>query len=181
MKNAFVLFSLVFLFSGINSLHAQPAPEGWRTQKDSVYNFTFQYPTSWDLKLPGTTTRFFVTSRAENDTDSFRENINCIARQLQQKDFKISDAADDIKSTLATNLKNYILIYSGYSTWNNAQTLTLEYTCTQESNGKKYNLHLQQKIAIVKGILFTFTYTAAADKYDKFLNTITKIFRSVKL
>lgn len=181
MKQAFTLFIFsVFASSGIQ-LHAQTTKEGWRIQRDSVYNFTFLYPDSWTLKLPGTTTRFFVTSKAESDTDQFRENVNCIARQLQQKDFKVSDAADDIKKTLAENLKEYTLIHSGYSTWNNAETLTLEYTCSQESNGNKYNLHLLQKIAVVKGILFTFTYTADAAKYDKFLTTINKIINSVKI
>jgi hypothetical protein len=177
-----VLFSVICVLYLLPSYSQNGSvAEGWKLQKDTAYNFSFLYPVSWDLKLPGTNTRFFVTSKLENDADQFRENLNCIARGLQQQGFKISDATEEIKKSLAEKLTDYKLIYSGYTTWNNVQMLTLEYTCTQESNGVKYYVHLLQKIAVAKGILFTFTYTAAADKYDKFLNTINKILKSVKL
>lgn len=179
MKVLFSILCLSFLLS--SRAQTGNAQEVWRVQKDTAYNFTFSYPASWDLKLPGTNTRFFVTSKPENEEDPFRENLNCIARGLQQQGFKISDAAEEIKNSLAENLKDYKQIYSGYTTWNNVQMLTIEYTCTQESNGKTYYVHLLQKIAIAKGILFTFTYTASADKYEKYLDTINRILKSVKL
>jgi hypothetical protein len=177
-----VLFSAICLFF-LLQLQAQTTqpPTGWKSHRDSAYGFTFIYPTDWDLKLPGTNTRFFLTSKLENDSDQFRENINCIARGLQQKDFKISDATEEIKKSLSENLKDYHLIRSGYSNWNNSQLFTIEYTCTQESNGKKYSIHLLQHIAVVKSILFTITYTADVASFSKYESTVDKVFKSLKI
>ncbi|MCX6319415.1 MAG: PsbP-related protein [Bacteroidetes bacterium] len=178
MKLLHSIITTCILLTAIPAVQAQKTmavPLSWKKHTDSVYNFTLYYPPEWKLKLPGTTTRFFVTSQSENEKDQFNENLNCVARALQQQSFKVADAEAEIKKTLMDNLKDYHLIYSGYSTWNGVQTLTLEYSFTKEDDGKTYNLHMLQKIAVVNGILFTLTYSAEDKSYAKFANTINKI------
>jgi hypothetical protein len=177
-----LLSSIICLLFTV-TLNAQTPQPKWNTQKDSVYNFTFQYPSDWDLKLPNTNTRFFVTSKQESETDLFRENINCVTRNLGkgQEGFKISMAEDAIKKALSEKLTNYVLTRSAYSKWNNAQMLEMEYTCTQEVNGKELDIHMLQKMAVVKGQLFTITYTAEADSYPKYIATVQKVIASLKV
>ncbi len=159
----------------------QTDTRNWLVQTDSAYHFTFNRPPGWELKLPGTNTRFFLTSQKENEQDPFRENINCIARVIEQAGFKVSDAADAIKKSLSEKLQDYKLLKSVYSTWNNSETLVLEYTCTQEAGGTIYNIHMLQRMAVVKNTLFTFTYTAEETSYNKFINIVNIVFQSLKI
>jgi PsbP len=184
MKFLCTIFTMFILLTAAPAVQAQTTvavPPSWKKHTDSVYNFTLYYPPEWKLKLPGTTTRFFVTSQPENENDKFNENLNCVARALQQSNFKVTDAEEDIKKTLQDNLKDYHLIYSGYSTWNQVQMFTLEYRCTKEDSGKTYHLHMLQKIAVVKGILFTLTYTAEENSYAKFSDSINKMIGLMKI
>jgi hypothetical protein len=177
-----LLLPIIYLLFTV-TLNAQKPPPKWNTQKDSVYNFTFQYPSDWQLKLPNTNTRFFITSYQENETDIFRENINCVTRDLgkNQQGFKISMAEDAIKKALSEKLKDYVLIKSAYSKWNNAEMLEIEYTCTQEANGTELSIHMLQKMAVVKGRLFTITYTAEATSYQKYIETVQKVIAFFKV
>jgi hypothetical protein len=179
MRKSILLFCCLGI---VNILIAQQTNNSsWPVQTDSVYHFTFKRPPTWDLKLPGTNTRFFLTSQAENEKDLFRENINCITRVIEQAGFKISNAADAIKQSLSEKLKDYKLLKSAYSTWNNSQTLVLEYTCTQESGDTTYTIHILQRLAVVKNTLFTFTYTAEEAGYNKYIDIVNKVFLSLKI
>jgi hypothetical protein len=184
MKKRYIFICLCFVLLSSN-LTAQVNNDGaavqWKTHKDSVYNFIFKYPTNWEFKLPATNTRFFVTSYKENETDRFRENVNCIARKLSQQNFVINDAEEEIKKSLSEKLKDYHLISSGYIKWNNTNALQLNYTLTQESDGETYYIRMFQQIAVVKGNLYTLTFTSEADSYDKYEATVKKIYQSFKV
>ena len=151
----------------------------WISHTDTTYNFTVKYPSHWQLKLPGTNTRFFITSYKDDDNDMFRDNINCIARDLDQAGFKISDAEAEIMKSLGGKLKNLKIIKSTYSTWNNSETLDLEYTCNQESEGISYDIHVLQRMAMVKKTLFTLTFTSEEKSYTKFIAIVKKVFQSL--
>jgi hypothetical protein len=180
------LFSLLLV---TQSYAQQPKPRAipaadttkWLTLTDTVYHFSVQYPGNWQLKLPETKTRFFITTYPENETDFFRENMNCIARVIDQAGFTIKTAETAVKDALAAKLKDYKLIRSGYSTWNQSETLELEYTCTQESGGNTYSIHMLQRMAVVKGTLFTLTYTAEDKNYKKYLEAVKKVVASLKI
>lgn len=183
MKKTLTGFVICFLLSLPALLKAQTTtvPAGWKKHLDTAYNFVLYYPADWTLRLPGTNTRFFITTKLENDADAFAENLNCVARTLQQKDFTISSVKDAVIENLAANLKDFKLISSDYSTWNASQMLTIDYTCTKEQDGKKYSIHILQKIAVAKGILFTFTYTAETDHFAKYEETARKVIRLIRL
>jgi hypothetical protein len=175
---------LFFIFTSVNILFAQSDPAAksqWLTQTDTAYNFSFQYPVGWQLKLPNTNTRFFVTSYTENDEDNFRENINCMVRKMEQPDFKIISAEEAIINSLKTKLSDFNLIKSGYAKWNNVDALQLDYTATQKNGEVTYNLHLFQQMAVVNGQLFTLTFTSEKNSYTKYFETISKIIESIKV
>jgi hypothetical protein len=176
------LFSF-FCFLFTLSLSAQKSNTfiEWVTYTDSLYNFTVLHPSDWEFKTPGTSTRFFVTSYADSDTDNFRENVNCIVRKIEQTDFKISQAEDALKKSLGEKLKNFTIINSVYSQWNDAETLEMEYSCTRTSNGTEFRVHNLQRMAVVNGILFTLTYTAEEGSYNKYIGTVKKVIASLKV
>jgi len=177
MKYIFSLFAVVVLFA--NRTLAQTGD--WLTQTDTTYHFSFKYPGDWQLKLPGTATRFFVTSYPETDADKFRENINCIVRKIDVADFKIQTAEEAVLKSLSSQLDDFKLIRTDYVKWNDADAMQLEYTATKKSGDIMYNLHMYQQMAIVKGTLFTLTYSSEAKSYEKYIATINKIVESIKV
>jgi hypothetical protein len=156
-------------------------PADWSLYTDTVYHYSVRYPANWEFKPKNTNTRFFVTSYKENEEDKFRENINCIVREMDDKGFTIKMAEDAIKKSLREKMKDYQLLRSEYMTWNNSETLEIEYTCTQTANDITYSIHLLQRMGVVKGILFTLTYTAEEKSYSKYIDTVKKVLQSLKV
>lgn len=177
-----VLPALVILLCS-NLLTAQKSdiPADWALYTDTAYHFSVRYPADWEFKLKNTNTRFFVTSYKENEEDKFRENINCIVRVLDDKGFSIKTAEDAIKKSLSEKLQNYQLLRTEYLTWNNSETLEIEYTCTQSANDITYSIHMLQRMGVVKGTLFTLTYTAEQKSFSKYIDTVKKVLQSLKV
>ena len=155
-------------------------PDSWETLEDTTYHFSLRYPPTWYYKLPGTNTRFFVTSPKENDADKFQENVNCIVRTLASSDIRIKDAEEAVLSTLREKLAKFNLISTTYITWNQAETMRIEYTCEQEAEGTIYPIHMVQYMAVVDGRLFTFTFTSHTSGFAKHIEYANKIFWSQK-
>gem|GEM_PF-5886756 len=78
-------------------------PADWLSFTDTAYNFSIRYPADWEFKLKNTNTRFFVTSSLENSDDKFRENINCIARVIEEKGITVKIAEDAKKNRWMIN------------------------------------------------------------------------------
>jgi len=180
MKRFLLLACTIFLF---NTPQAQPAgtTTNWLTHTDAAYHFSINYPAGWEFKLPRTKTRFFVTSPIEDNNDQFRENINCIVREIEQKGLTISSAAETIKKNLADQMSDFKMIRSEYINWNNSETLELEYTCTRKSGEYNYNIHMLQRMAVINDTLFTLSYTSEDRSYNKYIATIKKIMESLKV
>lgn len=175
-----IVLLLCLLASGfVKAQSGGAVTANWLTHQDST--FSFKYPPDWLLKLPGTNTRFIVTSKPEDENDHFRENINCITRVLNDPGFKISSAEKDIRETLETKMTDFKLLASGYTTWNGSEALYMEYSTTQKAGEILMKVHIYQQMAVVKGVLFTLTYTAADTGYSKYWNIIAGIIQSVKI
>ena len=166
-----------------NQLNAQQnnIPADWALYTDTAYHFSVRYPSDWEFKLKNTNTRFFITSYNENEADKFRENINCIVRVMDDKAFTIKMAEDAIKKSLSEKLQDYQLLRTEYLTWNNSETLEIEYTCTQSANDITYSIHMLQRMGVVKGTLFTLTYTAEQKSFSKYIDTVKKVLQSLKV
>ena len=181
MKIIIALLSGLLAFAASNAQTGNAVKTRWIKQQDSSFNFSFQYPADWQLKLPGTNTRFFVTSYLENDSDNFRENINCITRKLEDTGFSIRSAEAVIKESLATNFSNFKLIKSGYVKWNDTDAFYIEYTCLQKTADTEFETHMYQQMANAGGLFFTLTYTAESKSFSRYEAVIKKIIQSVKV
>jgi PsbP len=176
-----LLSGLGFLFAFSLSAQNSSSSAQWITYTDTAYNFTLQHPSDWEFKTPGTTTRFFITSYTESDTDNFRENINCVVRKMQQKNFRLSASEAALKKALSEKYKNFTLIKSGYLQWNKAEALELEYSFSVTRDGSDLQIHILQMISLVKETLFTITYTSEAASYDKYIGIVRKVIASMKV
>lgn len=179
MKILILIASLLIAFF----VSAQPGNTEvkWLTHTDSAYKLSIQYPSDWELKPPKTKTRFFITSYPESDKDNFRENLNCTVPSDIGKNTTIQMAEEDILKTLPQSLGDFKIVQSNYSKWNNVDAYEIEYTCTQTNNDVTYHLHMLQKIAIINGKLYALTYTSMNDSYEKYINTIRRMFESFKV
>lgn len=184
MQRKFILVAFFVFLSG-GTLLAQVNNGAnktiWKTYYDSLYNFSFQYPDNWEFKFPTDKSRFFVTSYKENEADSFRENVNCIARKFDQQGFVIKDAEIAIKKSLSEKLEDYKLISSDYVQWNKVDALQLKYTCTKESGDQRFSIMMFQQMAVVKGTLYTLTYTSEVAGFDKYISAVNKMYASLKV
>ena len=145
-----------------NQLNAQQnnIPADWALYTDTAYHFSVRYPSDWEFKL---------------------KNINCIVRVMDDKAFTIKMAEDAIKKSLSEKLQDYQLLRTEYLTWNNSETLEIEYTCTQSANDITYSIHMLQRMGVVKGTLFTLTYTAEQKSFSKYIDTVKKVLQSLKV
>lgn len=170
------------LFAGFSTVAQTDTSKAvWLTHKDAEYNLSIEYPSDWTLKPPSASARFFITSRAESPSDNFKENLNCIVPSDVSAGSTIQQQEEDITKTLSESLDNYKLVQSNYSKWNNVNAFEIEYTCSQTSDGTTYNLHILQKVAIIKGKLYALTYTSLVDSYDRFIGAIRKMIRSFRV
>lgn len=179
MKKYFLAFCLFIAFAA-NAQNGN-APVQWLTHTDTAYNLTIQYPSNWQLKPPNTKTRFFITSYPESDADNFRDNLNCIIPSPVEKTTTIQMAEKDITETLSGNLPDFKIINSGYSTWNNVTAYEIEYSCSQESGGTTFYLHILQKVAIINGKLYALTFTSEDEFFKKNIGTVRKMIESFKV
>lgn len=178
--NKKIIFLPLYLFLTNVSFAQSTDKLSWMGITDTTYHFSFSYPINWELKLPNTNTRFFVTSYPENSADKIRENVNFAAKELNTVNFKIQSAEEAIKNNLAQKLQNFKLIDSKYFQWNSTDVLVFEFTCTKMVNDTPVTLRLQTYQAILGKWLYTFTFTAEDASYNKYMEVAAKIFNSIK-
>ncbi len=176
-----LLFTTIFFISSLLQAQTNSKKIEWLMHTDTAYNISIQYPSNWELKPPRSNARFFVTSYAESETDKFRDNINCAIPIAVDKSRTIQMAEREITETLSGMLPDFKIIHSGYSKWNGADAYEIEYTCSQTSNGTTYSLHMLQKVAIIKGKLYTLTFTSEEASFAKYIDTVQKMLRSFKV
>jgi len=180
MKTPLGLTVIAAMAAATISLAADRA--GWNKHTDQVHRFTFEYPADWTLKLPESNTRFFVTSPAENEADRFWENVNCIARKLDDPapDLKVIEEA--VLASLSKTQKDYALVMLDHSPWNQCPSFELVYTFTaQTPSGDDYPIKILQRVAVVKGTLFTITFTSEQRSYDAFVDTARGVIESLAI
>lgn len=178
MKTLLMITVIAALAAATISLAADRT--GWNKHTDQVHRFTFEYPAGWTLKLPETDTRFFVTSPSENEADRFWENVNCIARKLDAPDLDLKAVEEAVLASLSKTRKDYALVMLDHPPWNQCPSLEVVYTFTaQTPSGDSFQVKILQRVAVVKGTLFTITFTSEQRSYDAFVDTARGVIESL--
>ncbi len=157
---------------------AQTAAE--QSYHDAVLGYTVTYPSDWIFKEPDKDGRFFIDSPAGNDHDPFTENVNCSVDPVQENNFTIRSIKAGTIAGIAKAYPSYKAIKTGYVKWNKSEALRLEYTVETKVNDQPIIAHILQNLAIVRGNMYTCTYTAEETSYKVFLSPAKKIIDSLK-
>jgi hypothetical protein len=180
-----LFLALIAFLSICNTSASQTIPVDnnvqWALHTDTVFHFSFSAPDNWEFKPVNTKTRFFVTSYKENEADSFRENLNCMAKTIAAENINMHTIADALQKSLSEKFADYKLVNLSYNTWNGADAMQLEYTCTQQSQNQSVAIHMFQQVAIKNNTLFTLTFTSEARSYDRYIGIVKKMIRSFKI
>ncbi len=151
--------SILFLFSFL--IYLTGAGQTWISFTDSSVSFTALYPVNWTYKMKEQK-RVFFTSPADDEKDSFRENININVTSNPEygTGIKIEDVLPVVKESLKTRIKNLQIISDRIFTFNNAQSAELKYSGVSDINGAPLEISFLQWFCFWKQRLYTITYTS---------------------
>jgi hypothetical protein len=158
-------------------------PAGWLQYIDRVNHFSLSYPADWTIRVADTSekAKVFIRSPKEGKDDSFTENINVIARVLETGDITALQLQKAIKPALEKKMKNFAMINEKILTWNDKDAYQIEYTTTQNSDGKEIDSQVLQVMVVKNKTLYTVTYVAAKNGSQDFYNKAVEIINSFKI
>jgi hypothetical protein len=137
----------------------------WKTQIDLRFFSTLRYPPDWkaeDVNTDG----YVIKSPAENDTDTFRENVSFFAMEVPD-----SVMTKDVKNYAEANfretrkiIQDLRLMVNKHVTMNGIPMYLVIYNGVY--NGRY--LYWKQLFCLYDNVAYMLTYTGAAGKKDKY-------------
>ncbi len=178
-----MLKTICGLFIGIcmSSLSgmAQALPANWNCNTNEEFNVKICHPATWNFDDTTSGAKFFVFSPAENAQDQFSQNFNLQASNLGGESINLQQYVKLNIVHIKANIKNYQQVSIKNITVKGVRWSELVYTGNLENDPLK--IKFIQRFAIDKGNAFVLTYSAEANKPDKFYPTALKIFNSIEL
>jgi PsbP len=165
------LLSCFFLFYSLFS-----SAQSSQNRIVSTAHYNIICPEGWTIdtsKLLGA--EVFLFSAFENSNDKFRENINVLIQNTAaygiNLDEYVSITEKQIKGEMVKD--GQVLISERIKT-DNREYHKLVYTMTQGN----FQLKILQHLYMVKGNAHVLTYTAEADKFEQYTNSISETMNS---
>ncbi len=168
------------LLAGPPGFAAQPRVS-LQTYANPDFRYVISYPSNWQFKLPDDEGTIFVTSYLDSPVDRLRENVNLRVQRSDQPDFNVRDNTPEMLAQVSRVYPSFKQVGLGYVQWNGVEALRYDGTITTPINGKPFDMHILQNIAIKNGVIYTATYTAEAGSYAKYLPTALRIIESIKV
>ena len=148
------------------------------TYKNSDYGFEIKYPSDWQKneQVEGVVVAFL--SPKKNASDTFQENLNILVQDLSIFPFNQSMTLSEFTNLSVELIKQSIpdskILESITVNLSGSQAYKVVFTGGQG----QYNLKWMQIGIIKDNKAYIISYTAMADKYDGFLETIQKMIDS---
>lgn len=151
----------------------------WEVFTSDEIEYTVSYPVEWNAKMNDGAVPVF-TSPSESVSDDFFENINIRYEKTQAygENEKIADAGDATVDALKKAFNKFKLEKKDEQKLSGADGLELIYTGIHESL-PDVKLRFIQRFYIVKSYLLIITYTAKAEKSNKWDTDAKRIMESV--
>lgn len=170
-KILFVFVLSVGLFSPVAGSNA----EEQRTYMSPYFNFTINYPSSWQAReLSGMV--FFLSPR-EGNSDGFTENVGVTIEDLANNPMSL----DEYETISLTNAPSIIpafkLIEKNNAKIDGKDAYFMVYTGSAQTRSLKYKSYT----FIADSKAFTLTYSAEKKNYDKYLKRAELIMKSIKI
>ncbi|MEQ1676295.1 MAG: hypothetical protein ABL876_06330 [Chitinophagaceae bacterium] len=150
----------------------------WKSFSDTSIAFTAKYPDTWVNKIKEGK-RVFFTSPAENEVDSFYENVNISMSRNETygKEILIKDAIPSVLEELANSIDDFTKETQRYFKWNGYDACELIYT--GQVKGSSLQVKITQWFCFSKGRLFVATYTSLASN-TIYVAPAQKILQSIR-
>lgn len=148
--------------------------EEWYTHSNKTYKI--DYPMAWKLDTTANNygVSFFLFAPLENDSDTFRENINLIVQDPGEEKITLEEfvkiSTDQIKNMLSASaiLRSEKITSGGKEGWK----------IIYEGNQSKKELKWQQYYWVVDNKAYVLTFTAEQSSYSLFEPVAQRIMES---
>jgi eukaryotic-like serine/threonine-protein kinase len=153
-------------------------PCSWAEDKvytNAVLNFTMTYPSEWELREMMNAIAFLSAKESEGDT--FRENVNILMEDVSSSPMSLDQYMEISNGNIAKMIEGYKLIEKGEITLSNEKG----YFSIFEGNANNYYLRFKSYTFMKGTKVYTLTYTALPESFDKFLPAAEGIVKSISL
>ena len=145
--------------------------DGFALYTNSTYGFDLQYPSAWEYQedVFGSHAMFFTPQAAD---DMFRENVGVITEALPADlEMTVDEYYDEAKVHLADYIVDFQEVVNTNMSINGKDAKKVQYLGSQGD----YQLKWQQVFFIDNGTTYVMTYTALADTFDEYIDTVDKM------
>ncbi len=174
-----IIFILIIIWLSLYIfLRPQNKNKDWISYENPNYGITLQYPNNRTTKTVQNTI-FSAFSPIEQDWDKFQENINLvISNNFGQNLDKFSAQQIDILKK-STNFENFVLEDEWYTNFGWSDWYKIIYT----GKLKWYDIPLKrmQMWTLKWNSAYIFTYNAEQSNFDKYIDKINEILKSLKI
>lgn len=156
------LLIFLFLLAASGAFAQTVSTKDWQKFTDTAGMYTALYPASWKNKIKEGN-RVFFTSPAENEADSFYENVNISVKTNPSfgTTAKIRDMFPDVTEQIKSSFREFKSESQRNFTWNNADAVEIIYSgFTGQDDSPR--IRIIQWFCFYKTRLYTVTYTSDA-------------------
>jgi eukaryotic-like serine/threonine-protein kinase len=172
MKKILFVFALSF---ALFSLAASSNGEEQRTYISPYFNFTINYPPSWQIKeISG---MVFFLSPGEGRSDDFSENVGVIIEDLSKQPMSLNEYEKLSLTSAPKLIKDFKLAAKNSAKIDGEDAYSMIYSGIDKSRRLKYKSYT----FITGSKAYTLTYTAEEKNYDKYLNQAELVMKSIKI
>lgn len=159
----FILLIPVFSLSPVLSGQTVDT-KNWNVFTDTAGKFIAKYPPDWKNKIKEGN-RVFFTSPAENEADTFYENININVSQNKGygTEIRIQELFPAVTEQLKTAFRDFISESQRNFKWNNIDAVEIIYTGYNKID-ESIQVRMIQWFCFYKTRLYTVTFTSDASK-----------------
>lgn len=144
---------------------------------NELNKISMKYPEDWEIKEINQLVVVAFLSPMENNSDTFRENVNIIIEGLPDSGTDLQTYVEIGLTQLQNGITDFKLNASRDTTIGNIPAKILEYTGKQG----QYDLSCLQAFLVTDNTAIVATYTAAGNKTDKYLSTAVNMINSLKI
>jgi eukaryotic-like serine/threonine-protein kinase len=170
------LAALLFFFA-CTTVYAQPVKT--TVYKSTQYKCSISYPNNWKLDDTRDGAAFFIFSPKENDDDRFIENINLISRDITGSNISFKEYIKLNTDQIETALTDFKKESERYFKIGNNNAFEVVYS--GKIKNVDYRLKWVQRYILKGNVSYIITYSADAEKTDKYLAAAKKIINGLKL
>ncbi|MBN2014331.1 MAG: DcrB-related protein [Candidatus Altiarchaeota archaeon] len=157
----------------------ETGPPGFLIFESSTYGIKIDYPSEWSKEEDFMEAVVFFKSPPESESDDLQENVGILVERLPigYESLTFEQVYDSEIANAENFITDFEVISSEKTTVGGNPAYKTVITFTQGT----YKLKAQQVFILKNGKEYVVTYTAKADTYSKYLNTVETMIDSFEI